>query len=257
MTPDDTKSNTHQLVTLEREGPIAVVSNNRPEKRNAYTDAFGAQLWDAFDNAVADPSVRCIVWRANGPSFSAGRDVGELGKPRPDDATDLAYIDQVQKRSQVLIESRVPIIAALHGWVVGMMCEYALLCDLRVASRSARLWLPEVSHGAMPAAGGLARLFQIAGHGLALDMALTGRILSADESLQLGVVSRIVDESELDTLAVEMAHRIAALPTSAVAMVRRDVGRMANPAIRAAMNEEAMLLTHLYAARHASQVNCQ
>ena len=236
-----------QFVELQRDGPVAFVTNNRPDKRNAFSDAFATQLWDAFEAAASDPSVRCIVWRANGPSFSAGRDVAELGKARPNGATELAYIEQMQRRSQVLLESPVPILVALRGWVVGMACEYALLGDLRIGARSARFWLPEAAHGAIPAAGGLARLFQIAGQGLAMDMALTGRVLHADEALQLGVISRVVDDDELDGVATEMAQRIAALPASAVAMVCRDVRRMANPLVRDTMRDEALLLAHAYA----------
>lgn len=161
----------------------------------------------------------------------------------------MTYIEQNQRRSRILLASPVPILVALRGWVVGMMCEYALLCDLRIGARDARLWLPEVSHGSMPAAGGLARLFQIAGHGLALDMALTGRVLLADEALQLGILSRVVHDQALDSVATDMAHRIATLPPSAVAMVCRDVRRMANPLVQDAMREEALLLTHIYGNR--------
>ena len=85
----------------------------------------------------------------------------------------------------MLFSCPAPIIVSLKGWVIGGMFERALLCDLRIASETAKLWLPELMHGVVPDSGGVARLFQIAGHGLAADMALTGRVMEAGEALRI------------------------------------------------------------------------
>ena len=126
------------------------------------------------------------------------------------------------------------------------MFERALLCDLRIAGESVRLWLSELQHGVVPDSGGVARLFQIAGHGLATDMALTGRVMGATEALGHGIVSRVVPDDELDTTGLEMAQQIAGLPAFAVKLFRRDLRRMANRLVQDSMEEEAILQAQLY-----------
>ena len=199
-------------VLLERDGAVAIVVNNRPEVHNATSDAFNRRLWEVFYEICLDPEVRAVVWRGNGRSFSSGRDLNELGGPRDGGMSNLQHIERGHSWTQMLLNCPAPIICAVKGWCIGGMFERALLCDLRVAGESARFWLPEISHGVVPDSGGTARLFQIAGHGLAADLALTRRILPADEALTHGVVSRLVPDDELDDVALEMAHDIASVP---------------------------------------------
>jgi enoyl-CoA hydratase/carnithine racemase len=135
---------------------------------------------------------------------------------------------------------------ALKGWVIGGMFERALLCDLRIASDTAKMWLPELMHGVVPDSGGVARLFQIAGHGLAADMALTGRVMEADEALAHGIVSRVVADDELDATALEMADKIAKLPAFGVKLFRRDLSRIATHLVQQSIEEEAILQAQNY-----------
>ena len=121
--------------------------------------------------------------------------------------------------------------------------QHALLCDLRIASESAKMMLPEVRHGVVPDSGGTARLFQIAGHGLAADLALTGRVMDAEEALRHGVVSRVVPDDALDETCLGVAREIAAMPAFAVKMFRRTLARMANPLVQASIQEEAITQT--------------
>jgi enoyl-CoA hydratase/carnithine racemase len=124
--------------------------------------------------------------------------------------------------------------------VIGGSFERALLCDLRIAGESAKMRLPEVLHGVVPDSGGTARLFQMAGHGLAADLALTGRVLDAEEALRHGVVSRVVPDEKLDETALEIAQRIASLPAFTVKMFRRTLARLANPPVQRSIAEEAL-----------------
>jgi len=124
--------------------------------------------------------------------------------------------------------------------VIGGSFERALLCDLRIAGESAKMRLPELQHGVIPDSGGTARLFQIAGHGLAADLALTGRVLDAQEALRHGVVSRVVPDDRLDATCLELAHQIAKLSPFAVRIFRRTLARLANPDVEASMQEEAV-----------------
>jgi enoyl-CoA hydratase/carnithine racemase len=229
-----------KLVTLEFDGPVAILSNNRPEKHNAANDAMDRELFEALAELKERSDVRAIVWRGNGKSFSSGRDTTELGV-RSEDIGNLDFIERGQRGgSLALMEMPAPVIAALKGWVIGGSFERALLCDLRVAGESAKMRLPELLHGVIPDTGGTARLFQIAGQGLAADLALTGRVLDAQEALRHGVVSRVVPDEQLDATCLEMAHAIAKLSPFAVRIFRRTLGRLANPDVEASIQEEAI-----------------
>ena len=229
----------NELITLELDGPVAILSNNRPEKHNAANDAMDARLWELLAELHQRDDVRAIVWRGNGKSFSSGRDTSELGV-RTEDISNLDFIERGHKGTQQFFTIPAPIIVALKGWVIGGSFERALLCDLRIAGESAKMMLPEVKHGVVPDSGGTARLFQMAGHGLTADLALTGRVLDAEEALRHGIVSRVVPDDRLDAACLEIAHEIAALPAFTVKMFRRTLSRLANPVVQASIQEEAI-----------------
>jgi enoyl-CoA hydratase/carnithine racemase len=228
-----------RLIRLEYDGAVAILTNDRPEKHNAANDAMDMQLFEALAELQARSDVRAIVWRGEGKSFSSGRDTTELGI-RTEDIGNLDFIERGHRGSRPFLTMPAPILVALKGWVIGGSFERALLCDLRVAGESAKMRLPELMHGVIPDSGGTARLFQIAGHGLAADLALTGRVLDAQEALRHGIVSRVVPDDQLDTVCLEMAHNIAKLSPFAVRVFRRTLSRLANPDVEASMQEEAI-----------------
>jgi enoyl-CoA hydratase/carnithine racemase len=226
-------------VRLDFEGPIAIVSYDRAEKHNAANDAMDQRLFEILAELHQRPGLRAMIWRGEGPSFSSGRDTSQLGV-RTEDISDLAFIERGHRGTQGFFTLPVPSIAALKGWVIGGSFERALLCDLRIAGESARMRLPEIMHGVIPDSGGTARLFQMAGHGLAADLALTGRILDATEALRHGIVSRVVPDDDLDGAALEIARQIARAPELTVKMFLRTLRRLANPAVQASLQEEAI-----------------
>ena len=124
--------------------------------------------------------------------------------------------------------------------MIGGSFERALLCDVRVAGESAKLRLPEIAHGVVPDSGGTARLFQMAGHGLAADLALSGRVMTADEALRHGIVSRVVPDEKLDETVMEMARAIASAPEFTVKMFLRTLRRLANPLVQHSLAEESL-----------------
>jgi enoyl-CoA hydratase/carnithine racemase len=158
---------------------------------------------------------------------------------RTEDISDFDFIERGHQGTRQLFTLPVPTLVALKGWVIGGSLERALLCDLRVAGESARLRLPEIAHGVVPDSGGTARLFQMAGHGLAADLALTGRVMTAEEALRHGVVSRVVPDAELDETVLEMARAIAQAPAFTVAMFLRTLRRLANPIVEHSLAEES------------------
>jgi enoyl-CoA hydratase len=233
-------------VLLEYDGPVAIVTNNRPERHNAASDAFNRRLWECFYEITMNPDVRAVLWRANGPSFSSGRDLKELGGKRDNDMTHFQHVERGHNWTQMLLNCPAPIVCALKGWTIGGMFERALLCDLRVAGESTKMWLSEIEHGVPPDSGGVARLFQIAGHGLANDLVLTGRKLGAQEALGHAIVSRVVPDDEVDACGLEMAQLIASRPAFAVNLFRRGLRRMSKPLVVESMESEAMSLAFNY-----------
>ena len=233
-------------ITLEFDGPVAIMSNNRPDKHNAANNEMDARLWEVLGELHERDGVRAVVWRGNGKSFSSGRDLGELGV-REGDVSDLEFIERGHRGTQQFFTIPAPIVVALKGWVIGGSFERALLCDLRIAGESARMRLPEVIHGVVPDSGGTARLVQMAGHGVAADLALTGRVMDAAEALRHGVVSRVVPDEKLDETALEIAHAIAKAPAFTVKMFRRTLARLVNPPVQASIQEEALTQSMVFA----------
>ena len=232
MSPSDT-------VLLTFDGPVAVVSLNRPDRHNAFNDEMDARFFDILAELHERDDVRAIVWRGEGRSFSSGRDTKELGK-RARGETDLEFIQAGHDRTRLLFTMPAPVVVALRGWVLGGSFERALLCDIRIAADDARMGLPETAHGVIPDSGGVARLFQMAGHGVASELALTGRIIDADEALRHGIVSRVVPADELDKAAMELAHEIAKRPPLAVKMARHVIARLATNEVDRSMYEEML-----------------
>ena len=233
-------------VLLVIEGPVATLSFNRPERHNAANDAMDDAFFDILEQLHADPSVRAIVLRGEGPSFSSGRDTSELGLRRRGES-DMEFIERGHRYTRLLLTMPAPIVVALKGWVIGGSFERALLCDIRVASEDAKMRLPEVAHGVIPDSAGVARLFQMAGHGLASDLVLTGRVLTADEALRHGVVSRVVPEGDLDATVRAIADTIAAAPHLAVRLARRTIANLGHPDVLRTLDDEWLAQSALMA----------
>lgn len=231
-------------VRLKVDGAIATITNDNAEKHNAFDDAMDAQLFDVLAELRSMPDVRAVVWRGEGKSFSSGRDVGALGGA---DApmTHHELMRRGHRGIRAIFELDAPIVVALQGWAIGASFQRALLCDIRVAAEGARFMLPEVGHGVIPDTGGVARLFQMCGHGVTADMVLTGRVMGADEALGHGVVSRVVPPERLEEEVYGLAEKIAAAPAVTVRTARRILGHLAVPEVVASMDEEMIAQTFI------------
>jgi enoyl-CoA hydratase len=235
-----------ETVLLMYDGPVAVVTMNRPDRHNAFTDAMDTRFFDVLQELHERPDVRCVVWRGEGKSFSSGRDTKELGV-RTKGESDLEYIEQGHAKTALLWTMPVPIVVALKGWVLGGSFERALLCDMRIAADDVRMGLPETGHGVIPDSGGAARIFQMAGHGLAADLALTGRIIDANEASQHGLVSRVVPTGQLDETVMDVARDIAKRSPLAVKFATNVVRGLGLDDVRRTMNEEKLGQTAIFA----------
>jgi enoyl-CoA hydratase/carnithine racemase len=229
---------------LDVDGAIAVITNDNPEKHNAFDDDMDAQLFDALGELKANPEIRAVIWRGEGKSWSSGRDVGSIGTNKTE-LTHHELMSRGHRGIQQIWELEAPIIVAIQGWALGGSFQRALMCDVRIATPDAKFMLPEVGHGVIPDTGGMGVLYEMCGHGLVSDMVLTGRRLLADEALSHGIISRIVEPEDLDSTAREMAEKIAASPAVAVKLARRVISHLSRPAIRSSMDDELIYQTFL------------
>lgn len=211
-------------VLYDTDGPVAIVSLNRPEVLNAYNVAMRDGLFEALQAVRDDPDVRAVVLRGNGPAFCTGGDLREFGTaPSPVGARDARWRRDVWGVLHALPK---PTIAAVHGYTVGGGFEMALLCDLCIAADDARFSYPETGLAMIPGVAGTQTTPRAAGVGRALDLILTGRWLRAPEALQMGLVTRVVPLDSLQAVAIDLARRLCELPPDLVARTKRavDVG---------------------------------
>jgi len=202
----------NEVVTLDREGGVAIITANNPPV-NALSRALRAGLLDGLKEAIGDPAVGAIVLICAGRTFVAGADISEFGKPpqRPGLNDIVAAIEASAK----------PVVAAIHGTALGGGLELALACHYRIAVRSARFGLPEVKLGLLPGGGGTQRLPRLVGIAKAMAMITTGDMVGADEASAIGLIDEIVP-GDLRSGAVAFAGKAAARPTPALVRDRDE-----------------------------------
>jgi enoyl-CoA hydratase/carnithine racemase len=244
----DTQDETDLRVRYEVDGPIATITNSNPGKHNAFDDAMDGRLFEILGEISRDPAIRAVIWRAEGKSFSSGRDVSAIGGGAME-LTHHELMTRGHRGIQQVLDLEVPVIVAMRGWAIGASFQRALLCDIRIAAQDARFMLPEVAHGVIPDTGGVARLYQICGPGVASDLVLTGRPMDAAEAHAHGIVSRVVPGEELDATVREIAEKIAAAPYVTVRMARKVIRHLSEPQVRASMAEELIAQTFVNSSR--------
>ena len=211
----------YETLRLEHRDGYAVLSFARPDKRNALSEQMWSELPSALAEAAGNPAMRAVVLTGDGPVFQAGADIGELSALSPLGAD--AWIGGLMEASLFLERLPVPSIAAIEGGALGGGMETALACTMRVMAQGAVLSLPEVRLGVMPGAGGLERVTALAGPAVAADMALTGRRVSADEALALGLVNRVVPEGQALAEAERLAAEIGTMPRTPVTLIMESL----------------------------------
>lgn len=187
---------------------VTEVRLNRPGKKNALSIAVRDLLSDALDRAAQDHSVSVVVIAANGDTFSAGFDLGEFAAAAEDPDLDKALWASSDRYHHRLLSFPLPILAAVNGAALAGGFDLATMCDIRVASKSARFARPESSFGPIM----YSPLHDMVGSAIARDLSFSGRSVQAEEALRLGLVSRVVDDAELDAEVATLASHIAATP---------------------------------------------
>ncbi|MEY4249678.1 MAG: hypothetical protein RJA87_1311 [Pseudomonadota bacterium] len=208
-------------VSIEIIDHIAQVVLDRPEAMNSLDPESVMQLQMAWDRISNDDGIRVAILTGAGErAFCTGADLKKT-KPPAESFAELHYGTAGQQPNLGNMTTQKPVIAAINGYALGGGLELALQCDIRIASTLAIFGLPEVSIGSIPGAGGTQRLIRAVGSSDALLMLLTGSRIAAAEALRIGLISRVVDPSELRKVALEIATQIAANAPLAVAAVKR------------------------------------
>jgi enoyl-CoA hydratase len=208
-----------QLVLIERDGPIGMITLNRPDALNALSPAMLAAVCQATERLDQDASIRVIILTGNQRAFAAGADIKAMAPASPMDimrANTKQYWDRMRRINK-------PLIAAVSGYAFGGGCELAMHCDLIVASESAQFAHPEIKLGIIPGAGGTQLLAKAIGPYRAMEMILTGDPINAQQAFEMGLVNRLIPVERYLDEAKDLARVIAERPPVAVRLARKAV----------------------------------
>jgi enoyl-CoA hydratase len=209
---------------LERDGPVATVTFNRPQVRNALNAETFAALRQTMLELQADDRVRVVILTgAGGKAFVAGADINELAVQTPTSARAFALAGQ--HVFDIVEGLGKPVIAAINGYALGGGCELAMACTIRLAADTATIGQPEINLGIIPGYAGTQRLARLVGKGKAMELLLTGVPVSAAEAQRIGLVNRVVGVSELMNEARTLADQLARNPPIAMRYILDAVNR--------------------------------
>ena len=233
-----------ETIIYEKKNNLACVTLNRPHALNAYNLRMRDELYQVLGAIKDDPEVRVGIFRGAGErAFCAGADLSEfLTAPSPVVARQVRWERDVWG---LFLAVTKPLIAALHGYVLGSGLEIALCCDIRLASEDAQFGLPEPGLGIIPAAGGSQTLPRIIGGAKALEMLLSGRWLGAEEAENLKLVNRVVLRKNLIPEAESLAKKIAKFDPAAISCAKQAITRGLDLSLAEGLALEARLVASL------------
>ncbi|MBL8118656.1 MAG: enoyl-CoA hydratase/isomerase family protein [Anaerolineae bacterium] len=226
---------TYETILIETPAPgVGLVRLNRPQALNALNAQITREIFAALEAFDADDSVRCIVLTGSDKAFAAGADIKEMEATdavtlfASNDFTDWSRMTRVRK----------PVIAAVSGWALGGGCEMAMICDMIVASETAKFGQPEITIGVIPGAGGTQRLTRAVGKAIAMEMILANRHLTAQEALHYGLVNRVYPVESYLTEAIQLAEKIAGMPGAAAKLAKEAVNKAFELSLTEGLNYE-------------------
>jgi enoyl-CoA hydratase/carnithine racemase len=216
------------FLRYEQHGRTAIATLDRPADRNAIGDHPDCmEIVAACERAGSDPNISCLILTGNGPAFSAGgnlknmRDRVGIGRLDSPAATRANYRRGVQRVIRALYDLELPTIAAVNGHAIGLGCDLACICDIRIASEAARFASSFIDVGLIPGDGGAWLLQRAVGSSKAAQMMFTGETLDAQQALACGLVSQVVAPDQLLPAARALAERITAKPAQALRLAKR------------------------------------
>ncbi len=220
-----------ELILVEREENIATVVLNRPEKLNALIKPMWRKLGEAMRSLSADDSLRCIVLRGAGnKSFAPGNDISEFKDARSNSKDARQYGEIHHEALAALHECRHPMVALIQGICVGGGLEIASLCDLRICGNSSRFGIPVNRLGLCVGVREMQGLYNLAGRAVTMEILLEGRVFDASEALRKNLVTRVVEDEQVEQEAYAAARRIAAGAPLVARWHKKFMRRQADPA---------------------------
>jgi len=234
----------YQNILVRTEGPIGIVTLNRPQALNALNTALMDELTQAIDSFEADAAIRCVILTGSEKAFAAGADIGEM---KAKTFAQAYKEDFITKNWERVARARKPVIAAVAGFALGGGCELAMMCDFIIAADNAKFGQPEINLGIGPGAGGTQRLTRAVGKAKAMEMCLTGRMIDANEAERAGLVARVVPLAELMNEAMKAAQKIASASVPSVLMIKESIARADETSLSEGLRFERRLFHALFA----------
>ena len=208
-------------ITIEKEGDIGIVTVNRPKYLNSMNSETRKELASAFEKLDEDNEVKVsILTGSPGKAFIAGADVKEFSKMK---IQNRKIMEEDWRITNVISQSKKPVIAMINGFCLGGGLEIAMACDLRTASENSKLGQPEINIGIIPGAGGTQRLTRLVGEGRSMELILTGNMITAEKAERWGLVNIVTNENELKEKTMRLANQIAEKTPFATERAKRSI----------------------------------
>jgi enoyl-CoA hydratase/carnithine racemase len=224
---------------LEKRNSIAYVTIDCPKVLNALNLATMQELWQVFNELKDDKQTRVVILTGGEKAFVAGADINELAKNDPVEAK--AYTHKGQATLDLIENLGKPVIACVNGFALGRGCEIAMACTMRLASENAKFGQPEVKLGIIPGYGGTQRLPRLVGTGLAMQILLSGEMITAQEAHRIGLVNEVVPADRLIARAEEIAQKIVGMAPLAIQYCMEAVNQGMNMTLPEGLFLEATL----------------
>jgi enoyl-CoA hydratase len=237
----------YELIQVRTEAEkVGIITLNRPKQLNALNSELMVEMGAALKIFDADPHIGCMILTGNEKAFAAGADIGAMATYS---YADVYKSDYITRDWETLRSIRKPIIAAVSGFALGGGCEVAMMCDIIIAADNARFGQPEIKLGIIPGAGGTQRLPRAIGKAKAMDLALTGRMMDAQEAERAGLVSRVVPLDKLMDEALSAALSICDYSQMAVMSAKESINR----AFESSLSDGVMFERRMFHALFATE----
>jgi enoyl-CoA hydratase len=237
----------YELIQVRTEAEkVGIITLNRPKQLNALNSELMVEMGTALKAFDADPHIGCIILTGSEKAFAAGADIGAMATYS---YADVYKNDYITRDWETLRSIRKPIIAAVSGFALGGGCEVAMMCDIIIAADNARFGQPEIKLGIIPGAGGTQRLPRAIGKAKAMDLALTGRMMDAQEAERAGLVSRVVALDKLMDEALSAALCICDYSQMAVMSAKESINR----AFESSLSDGVMFERRMFHALFATE----
>ena len=231
-------------ITIEKKNQIGIVTVNRPKELNSMNSETRKELATAFEELDMDKNVHVsILTGSPGKAFIAGADIKEFSKM---EIKDRKAMKRDWRVTDVIANSAKPVIAMINGFCLGGGLEIAMACDLRTASTNSKLGQPEINIGIIPGAGGTQRLTRLVGEGRAMELILTGNMISAEKAENWGLVNLVTDEGQLEDETMKIAKQIAEKSPFAIERAKKSVKLVANNTMKKGLKIEQELFVECF-----------